>query len=267
MKLDDLPGIAELKQRLEAHPLYAEVRSLADLRCFMAHHVFSVWDFMSLLKYLQNAIAPTAVPWLPTGEREATRLQRYINEIVLGEECDEGLPDEQGQPVYVSHFDLYLGAMEEVGADTKPVRTFLATLRAHGLAAALERPEVPAPARRFMAQTFRFLDSHEPHRVAAAFSLGREQIIPGMFRAILAEFGIDKAQAPLFHYYIERHIHLDDEVHGPLSLALMQHLCGENETKRIEAIEAGRLAIEARIEFWHGVRAALPSRHLHEGMR
>jgi len=38
-----LAFLPEVKARLDQHPLYTAVRTLDDLRCFMAHHVFPVW--------------------------------------------------------------------------------------------------------------------------------------------------------------------------------------------------------------------------------
>lgn len=259
MNLSDYAFVPELRTRLDRHPLYASVRTLEDLRCFMAHHVYAVWDFMSLLKYLQGAVAPVSVPWLPTENAQSTLAQRFINEIVLGEETDEGLPDATGKPTFISHFDLYLGAMEEVGADTRPVCAFLKAVKKKGLATALLKSDIPEPSRRFMVTTFGFLDTQKAHLVGAAFALGREQVIPGMFRSLLADMGISKKKAPLFHYYLERHIHLDDESHGPLSLKLLMHLCGDSASKQKAAGKAAHQAVDARITFWDGVRSSLPS--------
>jgi hypothetical protein len=259
MKLTKFTGVPTLKKQLDKHPVYAAVRNIDDLRRFMEHHVYSVWDFMSLLKYLQRHMADTQVPWMPTGDAAVTSAQRFINEIVLGEETDDGLPDAKGNPTYVSHFDLYIGAMEEVGADTAPVKAFLKSVQRNGIEKALKTAKIPAPARKFMQTTFGFIATGKPHLVAAAFALGREQVIPGMFRALLADMNISKRKAPLFYYYLERHIHLDDELHGPLSLRLLGHLCKGSDTKLRAASKAGRDAIEARIAFWSGVQAALPS--------
>jgi len=258
MNLSDFFDVSELKAALDSHPIYSEIRSLASLRRFMEHHVYSVWDFMSLLKYLQHHVAPATVPWLPTRDAGLTLMQRFINEIVLGEETDEGLLNAKGSPDFISHFDLYLGAMNEVGADTKPVLSFLKAVRTRGIDAALAgQKNIPAPARRFMMQTFAFIATDQPHVVAAAFALGREQVIPGMFRKLLAEIGVSRDKAPLFHYYLDRHVHLDDELHGPLSLQLLEKLCGSSAAKRRAASKAGCAAIAARIEFWDGVRLAL----------
>ena len=68
-----------LRDRLERHPIYAEVQDLNRLRLFMAHHVFAVWDFMSLVKSVQGHTAPTAVPWMPT--RRPPGLRRFINAV------------------------------------------------------------------------------------------------------------------------------------------------------------------------------------------
>ncbi len=259
MNLSDDSVDSDLRTRLDQHPLYASVRTLEDLRCFMAHHVYAVWDFMSLLKFLQGAVAPVSVPWRPTGSAQATSAQRFINEIVLGEETDEGPPEALGSPTFISHLDLYLGAMEEVGADTRPVRAFLKAVKKKGLATALHKSDIPEPSRRFMARTFGFIDTGKAHVVGAAFALGREQVIPGMFRALLADMGINKTKAPLFHHYLERHIHLDDESHGPLLLKLLAQLCGDSASKAKAASKAARQAIDARIAFWDGVRNHLPS--------
>lgn len=258
MDIAELRDISELKIQLESHPLYAAVRTLDDLRCFMQHHAYPVWDFMSLLKFLQREIAPAQSPWLPAKNPDTMAMQRFINEIVLAEESDEGLPDADGKPTYVSHFELYLGAMEEVGADTRPVRAFVKAVRKQGIAAALQRKDIPEPARHFMQTTFDLLASGKPHVVAAAFALGREQIIPSMFRALLADMQISKEQAPLFHYYLERHVHLDDEFHGPLSLKLLEQVCCSTDKKRCSTAKAARRAIKARIALWDGVLAALP---------
>lgn len=259
MKISDFSGVSELKQQLDHHPVYASVRTMDELRRFMEHHVYSVWDFMSLLKYLQRGVAPANVPWLPTGNTTVTSAQRFINEIVLGEETDEGLPDAMGNPTFISHFDLYIGAMEEVGADTRPVLAFLKLVQKKGIEKALKSAKIPEPSRQFMQATFGFIATGKTHVVAAAFALGREQVIPGMFRALLADMSISKKKAPLFYYYLERHIHLDDEFHGPLSIKLLGHLCGDSAAKQRAAAKAGRAAIEARIAFWDGACTALAS--------
>ena len=250
----DLSCIADLREQLNRHPIYRSLRDLNDVRNFMRQHIYSVWDFMSLAKTLQQAVAPAGAPWVPVG---SPLLRRFINEIVLEEESDEGLPDASGHKTYLSHFELYCQAMREIGVDDGAARAFVATVQRDGIRSALTQGMVPMAARWFMDKTFGFIATGKPHVVAAAFALGREQVIPGMFRALLKDMQVRQHQAPAFHYYLERHIHLDEDHHGPLSLRMLDELCAGDPRKLREAEQAAREAIEARIEFWDGVLSAL----------
>lgn len=246
----DSSVVKELKSELNEHPIYKAVESIEDLRCFMEHHIFSVWDFMSLVKYLQSVIAPSQSPWVAPKDAE---LSRFINEIVLEEESDE-MPDKQS---FLSHFEMYLLAMEEVGADTSKIRKFVQEVKSRGIEEALTLSDIPQASRIFTTSTFSFIVEGEPHHAAAAFSLGREDIIPLMFKALLKKMGISKKIAPIFHYYLERHIHLDEGFHGPLAMKLLNQLCEESAEKTDEAIASAKRAVEARIAFWDGVLAAM----------
>lgn len=251
MTLFPLENIKKLRKELSSHPVYAAVSNIDDLTIFMQHHSFSVWDFMSLVKYLQNEIAPARSPWLPRGD---AHVRRFINDIVLEEESDEGLPLEDGTPTYTSHFELYITAMEEVkeGCSTQ-ITEFVDQVASGSLDTALQNAQIPEPAREFMNTTFEFIKSDKPHIVAAAFALGREHIIPEMFRALLEKMNITKEQATAFHYYLERHIELDSDHHGPMSLRMLELLCENDKEKIAEAEEAAINAIQARIKFWDGV--------------
>ena len=90
-----------------------------------------------------------------------------------------------------------------------------------GIDAALGSGLAPAPSAAFTRTTFDFIASGKPHAVAAALALGREHVIPSMFRAFLSRMAVTEAQAPSFHYYLNRHVHLDEDFHAPLSLRLL----------------------------------------------
>src|SRR6201986_4511048 len=141
-----------LRAQLLDHPVYAEVDSIEDLRRFMEDHVFAVWDFMSLLKRLQQDLTCTKVPWFPADNARAARL---INDIVIGEETDV---DPDGS--YVSHLDLYLRAMTDVGASTRQFETFR-SLAPFGTSVegGLTRTGVPAHVRAFVAHTMTLAQS------------------------------------------------------------------------------------------------------------
>src|ERR1700723_1700471 len=128
--------LAALRAGLLEHSVYSEVASVEDLRRFMEDHVFAVWDFMSLLKRLQQDLTCTKVPWFPADNARAARL---INDIVIGEETDV---DPDGS--YISHLDLYLRAMADVGASTRQFDAFRSLARAGAsMEAARAQTEVP----------------------------------------------------------------------------------------------------------------------------
>jgi len=240
--------LAPLRERLAAHPLYSTIRTEPDLRMFMEAHVFAVWDFMSLLKSLQSRLTCVTVPWTPSAWPES---RRFINEIVLGEESD----------VYdgrsVSHFELYLEAMEEFGADTGPIRSLLRRVEGGRVETGrFDAGSIGAPiaAARFVASTFALIQTGKLHAIAAAFTFGREDVIPEMFRELVRDLDSRlSGKLGKFVWYLERHIEVDGEDHGPLSLRMVADLCGDDEARWEEAGAAAEAAILARLALWDGI--------------
>lgn len=253
LKALNLEALNPLREKLASHPIYASLNSLADLRVFMRHHLFAVWDYMSLVKYLQSYLAPCALPWIPQGDPS---LCRFINERVLTEEADLSRTATD-DPIYLSHFELYLQALTEIGGDGDLGKGFLARVREQDLDEALYSELVPLPCRYFTETTFGFIREDKTHEVAAALALGREQIIPDMFRRFIEFSRPTVDQAPGFHDYLQRHIHLDHDRHGSLCLRLLDVLCAGDPLKIEEAETAAEEAICARIRFWDGVLEAI----------
>lgn len=243
--------LAPARARLLEHPLYARMGSLDDVRMFMRSHVFAVWDFMSLLKRLQRDLTCVTVPWVPVGDAEVRFL---INEIVCGEESDV---DPRGGRI--AHFDLYLRAMREAGADTFAVDKALATVRAgRSTASALVSAGVPAGAAAFSGATFSLATNGKSHEVAAAFTFGREDLIPDMFTELVTRLSREHpGKLDTFRYYLERHIEVDGGHHGAISLRMVELLCGEDDTRWEQATQAAQAAIEARLGLWDGILASL----------
>lgn len=240
--------VAHTRQLLLNNDLYYRLHTLADLRQFMEHHVFAVWDFMSLLKSLQRELTCVQVPWVPTANA-ATR--RLINEIVLEEESDV---DPQGQPA--SHFELYIRAMEECGADTAPIHCLVASVAAgRTVKQALSDAGVPDSVRQFVETTFNIIDSGKPHAVAAAFTFGREDLIPAMFRQLVGDLR-DRfpGQLDTFTYYLDRHIQLDEEVHAPLAQQMVRELCADTPECWLESQQVTIRCLEARMVLWEGIK-------------
>jgi hypothetical protein len=216
----------------------------------MQHHVFAVWDFMSLLKTLQQRLCHTQVPWLPPANRQGCRL---VNEIVLAEESDE-----DGEGGYASHFDLYHQAMQRCGADTAVIDQFLDELQTGlGVQQALINAGAPNAVRDFVLQTFDVIDAGDLCAIASTFTFGREDLLPDIFRQIVDKLGADAGDLNLFKYYLQRHIDLDGEQHGPMAERLIGFLCGDNDTKWQIAENAAVRALESRLRLWDRVEDAL----------
>jgi hypothetical protein len=245
-----LRRLAPARAQLANHQIYASLQTIEDIRIFMEHHVFAVWGFMSLLKSLQCQLSCVDVPWLPKG---SPRVRRLINEIVLGEESD----DVDG--TLASHFELYRAAMTAAGARTDPIDAFVHALRNDSsVEAALANCAVPAGSRAFMNKTFEFIESGKPHIIAAAFTFGREEPIPDMFRKVVGSLAVRQTEElQPFVLYLDRHIGLDEDHHGPMALEMLAELCGDEEQRWNEATEAAIMALSARVSLWNTVMSEL----------
>lgn len=238
--------IEPLRQEIIHHKVYNEIRSIEDLQIFMRFHVYAVWDFMSLLKSLQKNLTCTSIPWFPVGTADTRYL---INEIVVGEEADV---DQQG--VRKSHFELYLDAMEQCGANTADILTFLAALKVDGnFQSAYAAAQTPENAAAFVDFTFEIIHSNKAHVQAAIFTFGREDLIPGMFLAMVNEMNERfPEQISTFKYYLDRHIEVDGDHHSHLALNMTSNLCGEDDALWQEAETATIRSLQKRLALWDG---------------
>jgi hypothetical protein len=96
-----------------------------------------------------------------------------------------------------------------------------------------------------------------PHCAAAAFAFGRETILPDVFQRLLDQLDMNNLKAPRFHYYLQRHIEVDGDDHGPMSLELVNYFIDGDPTKLIEAESAALDAIQARIEMFDSLESKL----------
>ncbi|NKI31072.1 DUF3050 domain-containing protein [Croceivirga thetidis] len=236
---------------LNNHSVYAELKKVEDIKIFMESHVFAVWDFMSLLKALQCSSTCVSVPWIPV---QQSKTARFVNEIVLEEETDV---DVTGNPK--SHFEMYLDAMQEVGGNTSRIKSFLKECPTdidlmfsyiEGI------PYLSGAEKSFLKFTFSIIQCNAPHKVAAAFTFGREDIIPEMFMNLLQQSSATE-HFPKLTFYLKRHIELDGDEHGPLALEMINELCGSDEQKWDEVIAIGKEAIDQRILLWDGIHEKL----------
>lgn len=246
--------VGDLFERLLSHHLYQHICDERSLRLFMRAHVFAVWDFQSLIKALQRMLTCVDIPWLPSSDPVARRL---INEIVLDEESDQ---TPEGK--YLSHFELYLEAMAQCGADATPAQNLICDLRAgKTLEESLEQPSIPPGVRQFVLSTMAVAQSRDIHRIAAAFAYGREEVIPAMFRRLVDELEVVSPECwSTFRFYLDRHISEDADRHGPFARELVARICGSDNVLWSEAQETARSLLEARIALWDEVLKSIISK-------
>lgn len=249
--------VAPLRTTLLKHPVYSKIDSLESLRVFMEHHIFAVWDFMSLLKVLQQRLSCVHVPWVPSEFHLGTRL---VNEIVLAEESDD-----DGNGGYASHFDLYHRSMKQVGASTDAIDEFVDKLRrGKSVRAALGSHRIPAPVRRFVEETFEIVEANDVSAIASAFTFGREDLLPDVFQRIVDELNVEACGGlDEFKYYLARHIELDGDEHGPMAGRLLCQLCGGDDANWKTAEKAATSALEARRHLWDGISETIVTTTAH----
>jgi hypothetical protein len=240
--------ISEARNTVVGHPMYAALDSIDAIRTFQEHHVFAVWDFMSLLKSLQRNLTCVELPWVPSGPVGSRRL---INDIVLVEESDER------KDSFISHFELYLEGMTQAGADTAVINDFLNRIRAkQPVPEAIGQAGVPGPAAEFVRLTWGLIEGSPVHVQAAAFAFGREDLIPDMFQQVV---GVNERIGSLgtFVDYLARHIQVDSEEHTPMAMQMVTDLCGDDDAKWAECAETIKFALAARAHLWDGILAAI----------
>ncbi|MGB0176461.1 MAG: DUF3050 domain-containing protein [Owenweeksia sp.] len=247
--------INPLREKLLQHELYSHLNTPSDLQLFMENHVFAVWDFMVLLKALQIRLTSTSEAWVPSKSPVARRL---INEIVL---CEESDLDINGKPS--SHYEMYLAGMKQSGADVSPVVNFVKLIEkgySHKSMVKYNVGEVPGPIQDFLRTTLDIVKNGKVHEIAAAFTFGREDLIPDLFTEIVKD--LDRkvpGKLNAFIYYLQRHIEVDGDEHGPMAYQMIGDLCGNDETLWLEAQQAACKALEARLKLWDAITALLPA--------
>ena len=240
-------SIAPLKKILRNHPINSYIKSHEHLSIFMQNHVFAVWDFMSLVKKLQIELTSVDALWFPKGSAETRFL---INEIVLGEESD--LDPEGG---YISHFDLYVRAMNELSIMIPPALLDFKQFKSiEEFLMALPSYHLPDSIYEFLTFTFSSILHGSIEETAAIFTFGREDLIPEMFQLILNQLSIQSPEkVKTLTYYLERHIEIDGDHHSHLAISMVSQLCQNDPIAWQRATQAAIGSLKARIKLWDGI--------------
>ena len=158
-----------LKDKLRNHSLYNNIKDVEDLKIFSSTHVYAVWDFMSLLKFLQIKLTSTSLPWFPS---KNTTTAKLINEIVAGEETDE---DQNGKPM--SHFEMYIDSIQEFGLNTDEILNNIISLnQLESIEEDIDKLNIKEYVKNFLKFTFSVIKRGNVHEVASVFTFGREDL-------------------------------------------------------------------------------------------
>ena len=214
----------------------------------MSSHVYAVWDFMSLLKSLQNSLTCTTTPWTPKGNPD---LRYLINEIVLAEETDIDLNGNR-----MSHYEMYLNAMIAAGISVdQPQELINVMARTSNILDTIKHSELPQHIKQFLHSTFSIIQRGKNHEIAAAFTYGREDLIPEMFTEILnglSKTSLDIDLEPIT-YYFYRHIELDGDEHGPMAHKMVAMLCKNDNVKWQESAQVAKESLQSRVLLFDGI--------------
>ena len=242
-------SLTPMREQLINHPIYRQMSELRHVQLFMEHHVYAVWDFMSLLKALQRKFGCFEVPWTPSANPAAVRL---LNEIAVCEESDD-----DGRGGYSSHFAMYRNAMMAAGASTVSIDQLVDyATRFPGQRPDFNCLDISDSVSLFMSSTFDVIKRNDTIEMAATFLYGRENLLPELFNKIVAEVSREySGNLDDFVYYLDRHIEVDEGHHGPAAVRLLELIC-EGNPKRVEkAHDAAVAALQARIRLWDEILA------------
>ena len=235
----------DLKQKITVHPLFANKLEPKHICKFMESHIFSVWGFMSILKSLQKMITPNNLPWMPN-KNTKNGLVNFVNEIILCEESDyiEGIG-------YISHFEIYLLAMKNMGAKTDQLDKLILRIADKGYNEKyLDDVDASDEVKSFLKHDMEVSMNGALPEIVGAFTLGREKVIPNMFSYILPAIKETSTSTHLITY-LERHIDIDGDRHGPLSMKLLDASCDKNQLSLAYATAVKSL--ELRLLVWDRV--------------
>ena len=183
------------------------------------------------------------IPWMPN-QNTRNGLTNFINEIVLCEESD--YIDDIG---YISHFEIYLLAMDKMNADTSQIILLTEKLKNEGYNKKLiDELSIYDEVKDFVKFDLDVALSRNLPKIIGSFTLGREKVIPNMFSYIINCIENNNSTKNLLTY-LDRHINIDGDRHGPLSIKLLDTICDTDHAYAL-AYNSGITSLQLRLKVW-----------------
>ena len=112
---------------------------------------------------------------------------------------------------------MYLDSMQQIGANPKEIKKLIVLIEdGEDILSALSKLDMDPAVIDFVRFSFEVIDSGKNHCIAAAFTFGREDLIPDMFIEILKQADTNNTHYNKLRYYLDRHIELDGDNMVPL---------------------------------------------------
>lgn len=242
-----LNEIEDLKSELAAHCLYTKLQHMEDIHIFMEHHVFAVWDFMSLAKALQLHLDATQVIEKQT---DNSKILGFVNGILTGGETDPNKKE-----IVLSHLEMYLELMDEIGANTTNIKKLIASSAAGlDIHEAMQIAQLTDEQQRILNFTQTIIATNEIHKIAVAATLVPEGMISNRFLKILKETEErDNLLVPKFKNYLNRYKAIDGNDYGLLSLEMVTHFCDSDGKKWVDILDIAMKTLSHRIYLWDAI--------------
>ena len=169
--------------------------------------------------------------------------------------------------------------MDKAGANQKPILYFLNMLEnGKSWPKALETlnprkkknlfsnqkkiPYAPHQALEFTRSTLEICEGPLNRRIAA-FTLGRETVLPNLFQKTLQLLATVHTQSEsrcdlsMLKYYLDRHIELDGDSHGPMCAKLFDRYCLKDAATRSDTFYTLCEVLDQRIALWDAVESLM----------
>ena len=142
--------------------------------------------------------------------------------------------------------------MEEIEAETATINHFVSGIKdLDSIGNYIKKSDLNSAIKSFLNFSFLTIEGWKSHEIAAAFTFGREEIIPDMFIEIIQQTEkTNKISLDKINYYLQRHIDLDGDEHGPLAHEMIVGLCKNDSKKWEEVIDISKKALKERIQLW-----------------
>jgi len=247
---DEIQTLIKVSEDVINHPMFKKLNNIYNIKKYSEFQIWCVWDFMSILKQVQNFIFCNDILWLPP---ENPNAGAAFYRLIESEETDLGFKG--GDLNRASHFQSFRAAMQELNADTKNIDNFLELIKTgKTLPEALNKSGASPQTKSFLL-TNNHLIKQSPYNAIALITLTRENFLPAVFKSLLSYVN-ENEKIELFVWYHKRHIYLDSVLHGPLSIQIFNEYF-TNKLLIKQSIIASIESLKARNELLNEINEQL----------